>query len=149
MAKSGQIDLRSISTAADDVGRRRIAANPTVRPQRTNSTTASDSLSLSDGCGKILRFYPRAVACQGQLASPMWDRNGEYNVIRLRRAALAKSALQRGETAKSSLGLVKNRGTQVDDDYDHRMVINALAAAVLAMLVISGEWVFSLLAAIH
>jgi hypothetical protein len=52
MAKSGQIDLRSISAAADDVGRHRIAANRTLRPQRTNSTTADDSLSLSDGTGK-------------------------------------------------------------------------------------------------
>ena len=149
MATSRQIDSRSISAAADDVGRHRIAANRALRPQRTNSTTADDSLSLSDGTGKIIRFYPRAVASQGQPALPISDRKGEYSVIRFRRAALAKSGLQSGETAKSSPGLVKDRSIQVDNDYDHRMLINALAAAVLAMLVISGEWMFSTLATIH
>ena len=149
MATSGQIDSRSISAAADDVGRRRIAPNLTLRPQGINSTTADHSLSLSDGAGKIIRFYPRAVASQGQPALPMSDRNGEYNVIRFPRAASGKSTLQRcGKTAKSSPELGKNHGIQGDDDYDHRMLVNAIAAAVLVMLVISGEWMFSTLAAI-
>ena len=149
MAKSGQTDSRSINAAGDDVGRHRIAANWTLRPQRTNSTTADDSLSLSHGAGKIIRFYPRAVVSQGQPALPMSDWKGEYNVIRFPRAASAKSALQGwGETAKSSPELGKNHSIQGDDDYDHRMLVNALAAAVLVMLVISGEWMFSTLATI-
>ena len=73
MAKSGQIDSRSINAAADDVSRHRIAANRTLRRQRTKSTTAEDSLSLSHGDGKIIRFYPRAVASQGQPALPTSD----------------------------------------------------------------------------
>jgi len=147
MATSGQIGSRSISAAGDDVGRRRIAANLTLRPQGINSTTADHSLSLSDGAGKIIRFYPRAVASQGQPALPMSDRNGEYNVIRFPHAASARSALQRwDETAKSSPELIKTHSIQGDDDYDHRMLVNALAAAVLVVLVISGEWIFSALA---
>ena len=149
MAKSGQIDSRSINAAADDVSRHRIAANRTLRRQRTNSTTADDSLSLSHGAGKIIRFYPRAVASQGQPALPMSDRKDEYNVIRFPRAASAKPTLRRcGETAKSSPVHVKSHSIQGDDDYNHRMLVNAIAAAVLIMLVISGEWMFSTLATI-
>ena len=150
MAKSGQIDSRSISAAADDVDRHRIVANRTLRPQRTNSTTADDPLSVSDGSGKIIRFYARAVASRGQPALPMSDRKREYNVIRFPRAASAKPTLQRfGETGKSSSAHVKSRNIQGDDDYNHRMLVNALAAAVLIMLVISGEWMFSTLATIR
>jgi hypothetical protein len=98
---------------------------------------------------KIIRFHPRAVAFQGRPALPMSDRKDEYNIIRLPRAASAKPPPQRwGETAKSSLELVKNHNIQDDEDYDHRMWVNALAAAVLVILVISGEWMFSTLAAI-
>ena len=57
MAKSEQIDSRSISVAADDVSRHRITANRTLRPQWTNSTTADDSLPLSDGGEKSIRFF--------------------------------------------------------------------------------------------
>ena len=147
MAKSEQIDSRSISVAADDVSRHRITANRTLRPQWTNSTTADDSLSLSDGDEKIIRFYPRAVASQGQPALPMSDR---YNVIRFPRAASAKPTLQRcGETAKSSSAHVKSHSIEGDDDYNHRMLVNAIAAAVLVMLVISGEWMLSTLATIR
>ena len=56
MAKSGQIDSRSVSAAADDVGRRMITENPTLGPQRTNSITTDDALSLSYESGKIIRF---------------------------------------------------------------------------------------------
>ena len=148
MATSGQIGSRSISAAGDDVGRRRIAANLTLRPQGINSTIADHSLSLSDGGGKIIRFYPRAVASQGQPALPMSNRNGEYNVICFPHAALAKSLQRWDETAKSSPELIKTHSIQGDDDYDHRMLVNALAAAVLVVLVISGEWIFSALATI-
>jgi hypothetical protein len=129
MAKSGLIG---------DVGRRpRVATNMTVRPhyQKTHSTTAEESLSLSDGGGKIIRLYPRAVASQRQPALPIWDRNGEDNVIPFPHAISAEH--------------VENRSIQGDDDYDHRMLINALAAAVLVVLVVSGEWIFSTLATIH
>jgi hypothetical protein len=146
MATSGQIDWRLISAAADDVGRRRIAANLRLRPPPTKAT-ADGSLSLNDGGVKIIHFYPRAVAPQGQLALPMSDRKGEYNVIRFPHAASSKSTVQRSdERAKSWTELVKNHSIQGENDYDQRMLVNALAAAVLAMLVISGEWIFSTLA---
>jgi len=129
MAKSGRAESQSISTVVD-AGRRRIAMNLTLWRQRTNSTAADESLSASDGVEKIIRFYPRAVASRGQTALPMWD-----NVVPFPRATSAKH--------------VKNRTIQGDDDYGHRMLVNALSAAVLVALVVSGEWMFSTLATIR
>jgi hypothetical protein len=128
MAKSGLIDLRSKRAAAGDAGRQpRVATNLTMRPQKTRSTTAEDPLSLSNGGGKIVRLYPRAVAPREKPALPMWDKNGESNVICF------------PEVPPNSRG---------DDDYRHRMWENALAAAVLLVLMISGQWIFSTLATI-
>jgi hypothetical protein len=135
MAKLGLIDSRSKSTAGG-AGRRRVATNLAGRPQGTTSNTAEDSLAASRG-EKIIHLYPHSVTFRGKLA-PMRDTKGEYNVIRFPRAAAAKS---RGDkTAKSPA---------VIDDYHHRMVENALAAAILAVLVISGAWIFNALAAVH
>jgi hypothetical protein len=127
MAKSGLIDLRSKSAAAGDVARRpRVATNVTAQPryQKTHSTTAEDALSRSNGGGKIIRLHPRPVASREQPTLPMWDKNGEYNVIRF------PSTDHRNAV-----------------DYNHQMLENALAAAVLIVLVISGQWIFSTLIA--
>ena len=150
MAKSGLIDLGSRSAAAGDVGRRpRVATNLTVRPQKSHSTTAEDSLLLSNGGGKIIRLYPRAVASRAKPALPMRDKNGEYNVIRFCQIAPVKSTLQRqGKTAKSQPDLLTNPNSRGDDDYHHQMLKNALAAAVSVVLVISGQWIFSTLATV-
>jgi len=151
MAKSGLIDLRSKSTAVGDVGRRPwVATDLTIRPQKTHSTRAEDSLSLSNGGGKIIRLYPRAVASREKPALPMWDKNDEYNVIRFSQVAPVKSTLQRGgKTGKSQPELLTNPNSRGDDDYHHRMLENALAAAVLVVLLISGEWIISTLATVH
>ena len=150
MAKSGLIDLRSKSTAVGDVGRRpRVATDLTMRPQKTHSTRAEDSLSLSNGGGKIIRLYPRAVASREKPALPMWEKNDEYNVIRFSQVAPVKSTLQRGgKTGKSQPELLTNPNSRGDDDYHHRMLENALAAAVFVVLVISGQWIFSTLATV-
>jgi hypothetical protein len=149
MAKSGFIDLRLKSTVVGDIGRRTsVTTNLTMRPQKTHSTRAEDSLSLSNGGGKIIRLYPRAVASRKKPALPMWDKNGEYNVTRFAQVALVKSTLQRGgRTAKSQPKLLTNPDTRGDDDYHHRMLENALASAVLVVLVISGQWIFTTLLA--
>jgi hypothetical protein len=149
MAKSGLIDLRSKSTAVGDVGRQpRVATNLTVRSQTTHSTRAEDSLSLSNGGGKIIRLYPRAVASREKPALPMWDKNGEYNVIRFSQVAPVKSTPQRGgKTAKSQAEFLANPNSRVDYDYHHQMLENGLAAAVLVVLVISGQWILSTLLA--
>src|SRR5262249_60874218 len=97
-----------------------------------------------------IRLYPRAVTSREKPALPMWDKNGEYNVIRLSQVSPVKSTRQRrGETGKSQPELLTNPNSRGDDDYHHQMLENALAAAVLVVLVISGEWIISTLATVH
>jgi hypothetical protein len=150
MAKSGLIDLRSKSAAAGDVARRtRVVTNLTAQPhcQKTPSSTAKDALSLSNAGGKIIRLHPRAVATRKNPTLPLWDKDGEYNVIRFSQVAPG-SALQRGgKTAKSHSKLLPSANNWNAGDYNHRMLENALAAAVLIVLVISGQWIFSTLLA--
>jgi hypothetical protein len=144
MAKLGLIESRS-KRAAGEVGRRpRVARNLTVQPQGTQGEV---SISLGDGGGKIVRLYPRAVALQNPTLSN-WDKKGEYNVIRFPQVASVKSRLQRGrQTATPEI--VTNCNGGGNDDHHQRMRVNAFAAAVLVVLVISGEWIFSTLATVH
>jgi hypothetical protein len=151
MAKSGLIDLRSKSAAPDDVARRpRVATNLTAQLhyQKTHSTTTEDALSPSNGGGQIIRLDPRAVASREKPTLPMWDKDGECNVIRFSQLAPVKSALQRGgKAAKSRSKLLPSTNDWNAGDYNHQMLENALAAAVLIVLVLSGQWIFSALLA--
>jgi hypothetical protein len=150
MAKSGLIDLRSKSAAAGVVARRpRVATNLTAQPhyQKTQSTTPEDALSRSNGGGKIIRLHPRAAASREKPTLPISDKDGQYNVIRISQVAPG-SALQRGgKTARSHSNLLPNANNWNAVDYNHQMLENALAAAVLIVLVISGQWIFSTLIA--
>jgi hypothetical protein len=134
MPKSGQKETRWNCTA-NDGDRSSISINRTLWPRRANSAAADESLPLSRGGGKIVRFYSRPVASQTRPAFPIWDRNGKDNVIPFPHAA--------------SVARVEIRSIQGDNDYHYRMLVNALAAAVLVVLVVSGEWMFSTLATIH
>jgi hypothetical protein len=150
MAKSGLIDLRSKSAAAGEVARRpRMAANLTAQAhyQKTHSTTAADALSPSNGGGKIIRLHPRPVASREQPILPISDKDGKHNVIRFSQVAPG-SALQRGgKTAIPQSKLLPGANDWNAGDYNHQMLENALAAAVLIVLVISGQWIFSTLLA--
>ena len=110
-------------------------------------STGEVSILLGDG-GKIVRLYPRAFAFQQNPRLSNWDKKGEYNVIRFPQVASVKSRLQRGrQTATPEI--VTNRNGGGNDDHHQRMRVNAFAAAVLVVLVISGEWIFSTLATVH
>ena len=147
MAKSGLIESRS-KRAAGEVGRRpRVARNLTVQPQGTHSSTGEVSISLGDG-GKIVRLYPRAVAFRQNPMLSNWDKKGEYNVIRFPQVAWVKSRLQRGRQTASP-EIVTNCNGVGSRDHHQRMRVNAFAALVLVVLVISGEWIFSTLATVH
>jgi hypothetical protein len=127
MVKSGLIDLLPKSAAAGDVSRRRrVATNLAAQPryQKTHSTTAADASSPSNGGAKIIRLEPRTVASWEKPTLPIRDDDGEYNVIRF--------------------PSTKHRNAV---DYNPQMLENALAAAVLIVLVISGQWIFSTLLA--
>ena len=112
------------------------------------STTAEDALSRSNDGGKIIRLHTRPVASREKPTLPIWDKDGECNVIRFSQVAPVKSALQRGgKTAKSQSKLLPSANNWNAVDYNHQMLENALAAAVLIVLVISGQWIFSTLLA--
>ena len=148
MAKSGLIESRSQRAAGEGGRRPRVARNLTVQPQGTHSTTGEGSISLGGGGGKIVRLYPRAVAFQQNPTLSKWDKNGEYNVIRFPQVPSVNSTLQR-ERQTATPEIVTNCNGGGNDDHHQRMRVNAFAAAVLVVLVISGEWIFSTLATVH
>jgi hypothetical protein len=109
----------------------------------------AENLSLSGDGGKIIRLYPRAEAFRKNPTLSNWEKNGENNVIRFPHVASVKLSRRRaGKAAKSTPEIFTNRNGRIDGDYHHRMLENALAAAVLVVLLISGEWIFRTLATI-
>jgi hypothetical protein len=141
-AISGLIDSRSKSAASDPERRQQGCHAPDDAALRDQLDQAEDSLFPSDGGGKIIRLYPRAIAFRHKPAVPVRDKN----VIRLPQFA---SMPQKGDkVANAQPELVTNRNGRRNDDYHHRMLENALAAAVLAVLVISGNWIVRILAAV-
>jgi hypothetical protein len=94
------------------------------RYQKTHSTTLEEEVSPINGGAKIIRLEPRAVASWEKPTLPMRDEDGEHNVIRFP-----------GTNHRNAI------------DYNHRTLENALAAAVLTVLVISGQWIFGTLLA--
>jgi len=148
MAKSGLIEPRR---AAGEAGRRPWGRE---EPDTAASRDPDHRVSLNiawDGGGKIVRLYPlypRSVAFQKNPPLSKWDKKSEYNVIRFSQVASVKSRLQRGrQTATPEI--VTNCNGRGNDDHHQRMRVNAFAAAVLVVLVISGEWIFSTLATVH
>jgi hypothetical protein len=147
MARSGLIGSRSESTADAHVGRPKVARNLKARSQSTNSAPAENALSRTDDGGKIIRLYPRAVDFRENPALP--GENREYNVISFPHVASVKSTRQRaGKPAKPTPEIVTDRNRRGDEDYHYRMLENVLAAGVLVVVVISGDWIFSTLATI-
>jgi hypothetical protein len=142
-AISGLIDSRSKSAAASDAERRQQRCHaPDDAASRDQLDQAEDPLFRSDGGGKIIRLYPRAIAFRDKPDLPVRDKN----VIRLPQNA---SMPQKGrKAANPQPELVTNRNGRRNDDYHHRMLENALAAAVLAVLVISGNWIVRILASV-
>jgi len=120
-------------------GGNRVATHLMMRPYETNLIKRK---TPSDGGGKIIRLYPRAIAFRDKPALPVRDKN----VIRL--PQIASMPQEGGKVANPQPELVTNRNGRRNDDYHHRMLENALAAAVLAVLVISGNWIVSILAAV-
>ena len=108
---------------------------------RHYGTNSIKRKTLSDGGGKIIRLYPRATF-RDKPALPVRDKN----VIRL--SQIASMPQKGGKAANPQPELVTNRNGRRNDDYHHRMLENALAAAVLAVLVISGNWIVRILAAV-
>jgi len=120
-------------------GGNRVATHLMMRLYETNSIKRK---TPSDGGGKIIRLYPRAIAFRDKAALPVRDKN----VIRLPQIASMPQKGARQQTRSQRLSPIAIVG--VNDDHHHRMLENALASAVLAVLVISGIWIVSIPAAV-
>jgi len=141
-AISGLIDSRSKSAASGAERRQQGCHAPDDAALRDQLDQAEASLFPSDGGGKIIRLYPRATF-RDKPALPVRDKN----VIRLSQIASMPQKGARQQTSSQSLSPIAIVGA--NDDYHRRMLENALAAAVLAVLVIAGNWIVSILAAIR
>jgi hypothetical protein len=118
-------------------------------PQQANLTAAGGPLSeIGDG-GKVIRFSRRAVAPRWKLALRTWDKNDESNVLRFTRFKSSHSGLQRpAAAAKAQTEVMEARVTEENDNYRYQMFVNGLVAVFVGMLVMSGQWMFTILASI-
>jgi hypothetical protein len=69
--------------------------------------------------------------------------NGYSNVIPIARLNLAQPA------RKDPMKAMPARISEGEQDYRSRMFTNALVAGIVGMLVMSGQWMFTILASIH
>jgi hypothetical protein len=117
--------------------------------QQANSTVACGLLSEIGG-GKVISFSRRAVAPRCKLVPRTWDRNDESNVVRFTRVKSSHSGLQRtaAAVAKAQTKAIEASVTEEWDDYRYQMLVNGLVAAFVGMLVISGQWMLTILAKI-
>jgi hypothetical protein len=76
--------------------------------------------------------------------------NRHSNVIALARLNLADPRLQRSTIAgKEPIKAMAARISEGCHDYRSRMFANALVAGFVGMLVMSGQWMFTILASMH
>jgi len=120
-----------------------------IQPFRqTSSATKDGSLPLTDGHGTVVRFRAPSRKQPGLRA---WDGTGKSDVIQLRPrrpASRRHSDLAERETTSKSLIEDIERyqyPADTDDDDRHRMSVNVLAAVVLILLMIIGEWAVNML----
>jgi hypothetical protein len=117
-----------------------------LRAQQTNSTGAGGPLSEIGGGGKVIHFSRRAFAPRRKPALGTWDKNDESNVIRFTRLKSSHSGLQRtAAAAKAQTKAIEARVTEEGDNYRYQMLVNGLVAAFVGMLVMSGQWMFTIL----
>jgi hypothetical protein len=102
---------------------------------------------IGDG-GKVIRFSRRAVAPRWKLALRTWD-DDESNVLHFTRFKSSHSELQRtAAAAKAQTEAIEARVIEEDDNYRYQMFVNALVAVFVGVLVMSGQWMFTILASI-
>src|SRR5712671_1821567 len=112
----------------------RLARAGQFAPKNRSSRSASDAPDKGAAffrnaavrsCGataqpKVVRFRPRVIASRRELGLGSWDAMDDSPVDDLRKYESAPDG---------------------DDDYRQRMLTNFLAAAVLIVLMITGDWV--------
>jgi hypothetical protein len=121
---------------------------------QSNSPTPGDLSPPIDGDGKVVRLR---ASSRKQSGSPGWDGTAKSQVIYLRSrrpasrrdSGLPEWRLGEWNTTSKSLAeeIEKHQyALETDDDSRHRIAVNFLAAGVLVLLMIIGEWAVSTLA---
>jgi hypothetical protein len=118
-----------------------------MSPLRTGvAEPTTHALPLIDDGTKVIRFRSRAAASSRRAAAWGCGPTGESEVIRFRPRGTAPGR----ELALGSWDVDDLRKYEYpregDDDYRRRMVVNVFAAAVLVVLMITGDWIVSTLA---
>jgi len=150
MSTIKQIDLRSTSAAADEGRLRGSAANRALPLEQRSLRRASESPVDHDR--KVIPFRANAATTR-TLGLQSGDTNCASTVIHFRprqrpprnwHAAANARAANAEKSFESKFGN-HEAAAQADDDHSHRMVVNLLAAAVLIMLIIAGDWMVNTL----
>jgi hypothetical protein len=148
-------EITMLTRSAPGEVRRHAAGTIRVSPPRQSGSTAlGDLLPAIDGDGKVVRLRASSRKKPG---SPRWDGTGKSEVIDLRwrrpasRRDSGLSEWRLGEWNATSKSLAEEiekhqYALETDDDSRHRIAVNFLAAGVLVLLTIIGEWAVSTLA---
>lgn len=117
-----------LARASQFAPKKRLSRSASDAPDKGAASSRKASRRSFDTTGdpKIIRFRPRGVASRRGLGLGRSDEMEDSPVDDLRKYEFAP---------------------QGDDDYRQRMVANLLATAVLIVLMITGDWVVSTLAA--
>jgi hypothetical protein len=149
MSTIRQIDLRLTGVAADE-GSRGTAANRSLPLEQRTLRRASEWPVDCDR--KVIPFRANAAPTRTP-GSQSGDTNFISNVIHFRprehasRNWHAAANARAANVEKSFEGKFGNHeaAAQPDDDHNHRMVVNLLAAAVSIMLIVAGDWMITTL----
>jgi len=151
VSRTKQIDSQSVGGAPYGGRWRGSAVNWVLPPQIRTLRHALGSRADDDR--SVISFRRDAAASRQTLGLRRPETNSGSNVIRLRTHhhgpqswdATAKSHEDNTRRYRNQ-NIGKHEGpTQADDDYDHRLFVTLLAAAVTILLIITGDWMVSTL----
>ena len=150
MSTIKHIDLRSTGVAADEGRLRGSAADRALPLEQRTLRRASESPVDRDR--KVIPFRANAAPTR-TLGLQSGNTKCASTVIHFRprqhapRNWHAAANARAANAEKSFEGKFGNHeaAAQADDDHSHRIVVNLLAAAVLIMLIIAGDWMVSTL----
>jgi hypothetical protein len=99
----------------------------------------------------VIAFPAQAISARKASRVTGWDTERASNVVSLPRHRVSGFEISAFEMTGRSGEPRVARGeaaAQGDDDYNHRMLVNLLAAAASLLLIVTGEWIFSTLATV-
>ena len=150
MSTIKHIDLRPTGVAADEGRLRGSAADRALPLEQRTLRRASESPVDRDR--KVIPFRANAAPTRTlglqsgntKCASTVIHFRPRQHAPRNWHAAANARAANAEKSFEGKFGS-HEAAAQADDDHSHRIVVNLLAAAVLIMLIIAGDWMVSTL----